>query len=96
MSLTTGSDVPESVWETPLGRWRLAWVAHLNGQPIEAPVPDPTLAADAVLAHEMDLARSVVDAAVEGETCPDEIEADAAVGIMPAAALVYAEPGADA
>ena len=33
---------------------------------------------------------------VEGEVCDDEIEADAAVGVMPPAALVYAEPGGTA
>jgi hypothetical protein len=39
MILPNGSDIPASVWETPLGRWRLAWNAHLNGQPVEVPVP---------------------------------------------------------
>lgn len=82
----TGDEVREVLESFDLGRWRLAWDRHLR----LAPPPDPTEAADAVLAHEVELARAVVDAS---ETCPDEAEANAAASHLPAPLVVYAEPG---
>lgn len=93
-----------TAWDTDLGRWRLAWVEYMRGGPVAAPVES----ADEAFAREIALAHSAVDphgmpmglyspddvrAAVEDEVCDDERDADAAVGVMPVAALVYAEPG---
>lgn len=68
---------------------------------------DTTVGADEAFAREIALAHSAVDphgmpmglfspddirAAVEGEVCDDERDADAAVGVMPAPLVVYADP----
>lgn len=69
--------------------------ADAVGNPPEIPdgSPDVTAAADAVLAHEVELARAVVDAASPDEECPDEAEANAAASHLPAPLMVYSEPG---
>jgi hypothetical protein len=74
-----------TAWDTDLGRWRLAWVEYLRGGANSPEIPDGSVeTADDAFAREIALAH---------EICHDEIEADAAVGVMPPAALVYAEPG---
>lgn len=73
-----------TAWDTDLGRWRLAWVEYLRGGPVAPPVET----ADEAFAREIALAHS----AVEGEVCDDERDADAAVRVMPAPLVVYAEP----
>lgn len=96
-----------TAWDTDLGRWRLAWVEYLRGGPVAPPVET----ADEAFAREIALAHSAVDphglsmglfspddirAAVEGEVCDDERDADAAVGVMPAPLVVYAPAGGEA
>lgn len=71
-----------SAWDTDLGRWRREWEAYLaqrttNLAPTSSSAPEPA----------PDVGVSVAD-----DSCDDEREAAAAVGVMPAPLLVYAEP----
>ncbi len=82
-----------TAWDTDLGRWRQQWWDYLRGGANSPEIPDGSAeSADEAFAREIALARS----AVEGEVCDDERDADAAVGVMPALLVVYAEPAADA
>jgi hypothetical protein len=70
----TVEEIREALDSFDLGRWRLAWDAHLKGVPTPAP-PPATLA----------------DPPRPDEPCPDEVDADAAVGVPPIALAVYDE-----
>ena len=101
-----------TAWDTDLGRWRLAWVEYLRGGANSPGFSDGSVeSADEAFAREIALAHSAVDphglsmglfspddirAAVEGEVCDDERDADAAVGVMPAPLVVYAPAGGEA
>jgi len=77
-----------TAWDTDLGRWRQQWWDYLRGGANSPGFSDGSVeTADEVFAEALELAH---------EVCRDEIEADAAVGAMPAAALVYAPPGGEA
>ena len=75
----TVEEIREALESSDLGRWRLAWDAHLRGVPAPAPPLAP-----------------VSDPPRPDEPCPDEVEADAAVGVAPIALAVYDEPRGDA
>lgn len=76
-------------WDTPLGRWALAWrdfrALEREGRIVRA--PDPCAAADAAYADAIALAH---------EVCDDAIAADAAAGVVPAPLMVYGATGGDA